>query len=225
MTGSLSCPEIVRKSLLSDQLNFTPFATEQLAEHQVLPLTLPWINASIDEVSLDSIRNAACSHLSRHNIPLIERLLHVRNFCTKIDRASKNEQVSLAEELLTLTTELKITALESSSKEKSAELRLNGIDAMTVVCHSLLQLLNAGAHPPLQKVITQAFASYSGVPGQEIEVDSTPQPSITIAQAQTAYLERSVTYGKVIGDQLDKILAQYAIHYWLSEPCVSSRKS
>lgn len=92
---------------------------------------------------------------------------------------------------------------------------------MYIVGRSLMDLLNAVRHPILRRVITRAFASYAGVAPEAIEAEVTPESSLSVKEAESAYLRRRQAYA-ALRDRIERYFENYALNYFMTEAYVRS---
>ena len=217
LAGRLSCPEVARLCLLADDaLELDRLDPSLLAGHRVQHAPLE-LNPELPyHAAFAAVRELAVLLLQIRSYPLSSRLFFIGSLALRTDPHSHELQV-LGREIERLSDPRALEQLHG----QLAEATTADHGTMYIVGRSLMDLLNAAKHPTLRRVITRAFASYAGVAPEAIEAEETPESSLSVNEAQSAYLERRQAYA-ALRDRIERYFENYALNYFMTEPHVRS---
>ena len=217
LSGRLSCPEVARLCLLADDaLEMERLEPSLMEGHRVRHKPLQ-LNPELPyQAAFEAVRELAVMLLRTRSYPLSSRLFFIGSLALRTDPHFRD--------LETLGTEIERlcdpNALERLH-EQLAETTTGDHGTMYIVGRSLMDLLNDVRHPTLRRVITRAFASYAGVAAGAIEAEVTPESSLSVKEAESAYLRRRQAYA-ALRDRIERYFENYALNYFMTEAYVRS---
>ena len=217
LSGRLSCPEVARLCLLADDaLELDSLEPSLLAGHRVRHAPVELNPEQPYQAAFAAVRELAVLLLQIRSYPLSSRLFFIGSLALRTDPHSHELQV-LGREIERLSDPRALEQLHG----QLAEATTADHGTMYIVGRSLMDLLNAAKHPTLRRVITRAFASYAGVAPDAIEAEETPESSLSVKEAQSAYVERRQAYA-ALRDRIERYFENYALNYFMTEPHVRS---
>ena len=223
LSGRLSCPEVARLCLLAeDGVEIDRLEPEVLEGRRLHARPIELNPRAPYHQSFDAVRELAIMLLEARSYPLSSRLFFIGSLALRVDRHFHECTDVSAMELLGKEIE-RLCDPRTLERLHVQLLAASTADHRTthIVGRSLMDLLQAVKHPGFRRVTTQAFASYAGVAPERIDADSMPESSMSVREAESAYLQRNRRYSE-LGQRIERYFENYARNYFMTEAYVNS---